>query len=158
MFPGHYDTKSAPQRILADQASKKMARTHVFKDTTTRNRPYSIFWRTKRPRKWPERLFSRTLRHEIRPTAYSGRPCVHENGPNACFQGHYDTKSALQHILADQASMKMARTPVFTDATTQNRSYSIFWRTKRPGFAINECRIGTCTHRRRNNCQKQRTA
>ena len=74
-----------------------------------------------------------TLRHEIGPTVCSGGPSVHENGHYAGFPGHYDTKSALQSILAAQASRKMARTAVFPDTTTRNRPHSVFSLTKRPG-------------------------
>ena len=109
-----------------------MAIPPVFPDATTRNRPYSIFWQPKRPLKWPFRRFSRTLRHEIGPTAYSGSPSVHENGPHRCFPGRYDTESRLQRVLAVQASLEMALPSVFPDTTTRNRPYSIFWQPKRP--------------------------
>ena len=131
-FPGHYDTKSGLQGVLAVQASIKMARTPVFPDATTQNRGYRVFWLSKRPGKWVAPPLSRTLRHKIGATGCSGCPSVRENGPNACFPGHYDTKSGLQGVLAVQASIKMARTPVFPDATTKNRAYSIFWQSKRP--------------------------
>ena len=103
-FPGRYDTKSALQGVLAVEVSTNMAFPRVFPDTTTRNRPYSIFWLSKRPQIWPFRGFSRTLRHEIGPTAYSGCRSVRGNGHSAGFSGHYDTKSALQHVLAVEAS------------------------------------------------------
>ena len=159
----------------------------VFPDATTRNQAYSIFWLSKRPRKWPFRWFSRTLRHGIGPTACSGSPSVRGNGPSAgfcgrydtksglqhilavqasfemaiplisrtlrhgisptaysgChsvrgngssagFRGHFDTKSRLQHVLAAQASTKMAIPLVFPDATTRNRPHSVFWQPKCP--------------------------
>ena len=132
-FFGRYDTKSALQRILVVEASTKMARTTVFADTTTRNQAYSVFWLSKRPGKWPFRWFLRTLRHEIGPTAYSDCPSVRRNGPSAGFCGRYDTKSGLQRVLAVEASGEMAIPPVFSDATTQNRAYSVFWLSKRPG-------------------------
>ena len=131
-FCGRYDTKSGLQRILAVQASGEMALPSVFPDATTRNQAYSVFWLSKRPGKWPFRWFLRTLRHEIGPTAYSGCPSVHENGPSAVFCGHYDTESALQHVLAVQASGEMALPLVFADATTRNQAYSVFWLSKRP--------------------------
>ena len=131
-FSGHYDTKSGLQHVLADQASGEMALSLVFADTTTRNRAYSVFWRTMRPKKWPFHRFFRTLRHEIGPTAYSGCRSVRGNGHSAGFPGRYDTESGLQHILAVEASTNMAIPRVFPDATTRNRAYSVFWRTKRP--------------------------
>ena len=131
-FCGHYDTKSGLQRVLADYASEEMAISSVFPDTTTRNRPYSIFWLSKRPWKWPFRWFSRTLRHGIGLTAYSGCRSVHKYGHSAGFPGRYDTKSGLQRVLADQASVEMAFPRVFPDTTTRNRPYSIFWLSKRP--------------------------
>ena len=124
--------KSSLQRILAVQASTKMARTTVFADTTTRNQAYSVFWLSKRPGKWPFRCFSRTLRHEIEPTAYSGCRSVRRNGPSAGFCGHYDTKSGLQRILVVEASGEMALPLVLADVTTRNRAYSMFWLSKRP--------------------------
>ena len=75
-----------------------------FADTTTRNRAYSVFWRSKRPGKWP---FHR-------------------------FCGRYDTESGLQRVLADEASVEMAIPSVFPDTTTRNRAYSVLWLTKRP--------------------------
>ena len=131
-FHGRYDTKSALQRVLVVQTSREMVLPRVFPDTTTRNRAYSMFWRTKRPGKWLFRWFLRTLRHEIGPTACSGGLCVRRNGHFIGFSGHYDTKSALQHILAVEASVEMAIPLVFPDATTRNRAYSIFWLSKRP--------------------------
>ena len=131
-FCGHYDTESALQHVLAVQASGEIALPLVFADTTTRNQAYSVFWLSKRPGKWPFRCFSRTLRHGIGPTACSGSRSVRGNGHSAGFSGHYDTKSGLQRVLADQASGEMAISLVFADATTQNRGYSVFWRTKRP--------------------------
>ena len=71
-FHGRYDTKAGLQCVLDVQASRKMVRTAVFADATTRNRDYRVFWLSKRPAKWPAPLFSRTLRHEIDPTACSG--------------------------------------------------------------------------------------
>ena len=132
-FHGRYDTKSALQRILADQASVEMALPLVFPDTMTRNRTYSIFWQSKRPQKWAERLFPRTLRHKIGPTACSGCPSVWGNGAFAGFHGHYDTISGLQRVLAVEASGEMAFPLVFADVTTRNRDYSVFWLSKCPG-------------------------
>ena len=109
-----------------------MVRIAVFPDTTTRNRPYSVFWLSKRPRKWPTPLFSRTLRQDIGPTAYSGCRSVHENGLSAGFPGRYDTESALQRILAVIASVEMAFPLISPDTTTRNRPYSVFWMSKRP--------------------------
>ena len=132
-FSGHYDTKSGLQHVLAVQASGEMAIPLVFADVTTRNRPYSVFWLSKRPRKWPAPLFLRTLRHEIGPTVCSGCPSVRGNGPSAGFCGRYDTKSALQHVLVVEASGEMAIPLFFPDTTTRNRPYSVFWLSKRPG-------------------------
>ena len=131
-FSGRYDTKSGLQHVLAVEASVEMAIPLFFPDVTTRNRAYSVFWLSKRPEKWPFRWFLRTLRHEIRPTAYSGCRSVRGNGPSAVFCGHYDTKSGLQHVLADEASGEMALPLVFADTTTQNRPYSMSWLSKRP--------------------------
>ena len=103
-----------------------------FSDATTQKRGYSMFWLSKCPEKWPFRWFSRTLRHEIGPTAYSGCPSVRGNGHSAGFCGHYDTKSAVQRILAAQASGEMAIPAVFADVTTQKRGYSMFWLSKCP--------------------------
>ena len=131
-FRGRYDTKTALQRILVVQASGEMAIPLVFADATTQNQAYSIFWQSKRPQKWAERLFSRTLRHKIGATGCSGCPSVQGNGSHLRYRGRYDTKSGLQGVLAAQASVKMGRTPVFLDTTTQNRAYSVFWLTKCP--------------------------
>ena len=125
--------KSSLQRILAVQASTKMARTTVFADTTTRNQAYSVFWLSKRPGKWPFRWFLRTLRHKIGATACSGSRSVRGNGHSAGFFGRYDTKSGLQRVLVVEASGEMAIPLVFADATTRNRPYSVFWLSKRPG-------------------------
>ena len=114
------------------QASVEMAILLVFPDATTRNRPYRVFWRTKRPGKWPFRWFFRTLRHEIGPTAYSGCPNVQRNGPSSGFPGHYDTESALQGVLVVQTSREMVLPRVFPDTTTRNRPYGVFWLSKRP--------------------------
>ena len=46
--------------------------------------------------------------------------------------GRYDTESALQHVLAVEASVEMALPLVFADTTTRNRAYSMFWLSKRP--------------------------
>ena len=146
VFCGRYDTESGLQRILADEASGEMAISSVFPDTTTRNRAYSMFWLSKRPGKWPFRWFLRTLRHEIGPTACSGCPSVHENGPHHCFCGRYDTKSALQCVLAVQASGEMALPLVFADVTTRNRPYSMFWLSKRPGKWLFRCFSRTLRH------------
>ena len=51
--------------------------------------------------------FPRTLRHGISPTAYSRIRSVRKNGPSASSSGHYDTKSALQHILASLLSGRL---------------------------------------------------
>ena len=102
---GRYDTKSALQRILAAQVSGEINLPLVFPDTTTRNRPYSVFWLPKRLGKWGFRW----------------------------FYGHYDTISGLQRILADQTSVEMNLPLVFTDVTTRNRAYSMFSLSKRPG-------------------------
>ena len=123
--------KSGLQGVLATEASKEMAISLVLPDATTRNRDYRVFWLSKRPAKWPAPLFSRTLRHEIDPTVCSGCLSVQKNGPHSRICGHYDMKSALQNVLAVQASSEMARTAVFTDATTRNRGYSVFWLSKR---------------------------
>ena len=131
-FFGHYDTESALQHILAVEASGEMALSLVFTDTTTRNLAYSMFWLSKRLGKWLLRWFLRTLRHEIGPTACSGCPSVRGNGLSAGFSGHYDTKSALQRVLATQASTKMTFPLVFPDTTTRNRPYRVFWLSKRP--------------------------
>ncbi|MBO7415294.1 MAG: hypothetical protein J6U22_01845, partial [Bacteroidaceae bacterium] len=48
-FCGRYDTESGLQHVLADEASGEMALSLVFADATTRNRPYSVFWLSKRP-------------------------------------------------------------------------------------------------------------
>ena len=104
----------------------------VFPDTTTRNRPYNMFWLSKRPQKWPFRWFPRTLRHEIGLIACSDGPSVRRNGHSAGFCGRYDTKSGLQHVLAVEASVEMALPLVFADTTTRNRAYSMFWLSKRP--------------------------
>ena len=117
-FQGHYDTKSALQRVLAVQASTKMAIPLAFPDATTRNRPYNVFWRTKRPQKWQFRWFSRTLRHGIGPTACSGYPSVHKNGHSAGFPGSYDTNSVQQRVLDVQSSGEMALPLFFPDVTT----------------------------------------
>ncbi|MBP5348557.1 MAG: hypothetical protein J6Y51_07465, partial [Bacteroidaceae bacterium] len=111
-FCGHYDTESGLQHVLADEASVEMAIPLVFADTTTRNRAYSMFWLSKRPGKWPFRWFLRTLRHEIGPTACSGCPSVRGNGLSAGFRGRYDTESGLQGVLAVEASVEMALSPV----------------------------------------------
>ena len=131
-FYGHYDTISGLQRILADQTSVDMALPLVFPDTKTRNRTYSVFQLSKRPEKWPFHWFLRTLRHEIGPTAYSGCPSVRGHESSAGFAGHYDTKSGLKHVIAVEASGEMVFPLVFTDITTRNRPYSVFWLSKCP--------------------------
>ena len=117
-LPGRYDTESALQHVLAVEASVEMALPLVFSDATTRNRLYSMFWLSKRPSKW---LFRR-------------------------FCGHYDTESGLQHVLADKASVEMAIPPVFADATTRNRAYSMFWLSKRPLKWLFRCFFRTLRH------------
>ena len=101
---GRYDTKSAHQRTLANQASGEMVLPRGLPDTTTRNQAHSVLSRTKRPYKWLFRGDFRTLRHEISPSAYSRGPNVRTNGPSAGFRGRYDTESAQQRSLTDQAS------------------------------------------------------
>ena len=125
-FCGHYDTKSGLQHVLADEASGEMALPLVFADATTRNQAYSVFWLSKRPGKWPAPLFLRTLRHEIEPTAYSGCPSVRGNGPSAVFPGRYDTKSALQHVLAVQASGEKEWDLHLETAGPAHRSISLY--------------------------------
>ena len=109
-----------------------MALPLVFAYVTTRNRAYSVFWLSKRPGKWPFRWFLRTLRHRIGPTACPGCPSVRRNSPSAGFCGHYDTESGLQRILVVEASGEMALPLVFSDTTTRNRAYRVFWLSKRP--------------------------
>ena len=84
----------------------------------------------------PSRMqaYSQTLRHEISPSAYSGEPSVRGNGSSAGFSGRYDTKSAHQRTLANQASVEMALPLVFVDVTTRNQAHSVLSRTKRPAL------------------------
>ena len=82
-----------------------MARTAVFTDATTRNRPYSVFWMSKRPEKWSAQPYLRTLRHEIGPTECSGCPSVRRNGPHRCFYGRYNTNSQAITLPATRQSL-----------------------------------------------------
>ena len=121
-----------PQRTLASQASVEMALPLAFADAMTRNQAHSVLSRTKRPWKWLFCWDFRTLRHVIGSTAYSRVPSVRGNGSSAGFCGHYDTESAQQHILADQASLEMVLPLAFADTTTRNRLNSVLSPTKRP--------------------------
>ena len=49
---GHYDTKPACERILANVLSGRMALPPALADITTRNPPYSVFSLTYCPEKW----------------------------------------------------------------------------------------------------------
>ena len=105
-FPGRYDTKSAPQRILAAQASTEQ----ILILSEQKLEGYS----------------SKTIDARV---VVNGRGPRRRRGRDRAFR-------PVVLELYSSSFFEMVLPSFFPDATTRNQPYSVFWQPKRPKYCF----------------------